>query len=52
MNSLKCEYLARDKGSAATSCVCKCLILKINWSGREDLNLRPPRPEKGIRLSY
>ena len=22
------------------------------WSGREDLNLRPPSPEKGIRLSY
>jgi len=23
-----------------------------NWSGREDLNLRPPGPENGIQESY
>ena len=29
---------------------CKCLIIIcLRWSGREDLNLRPPCPELSVR---
>ena len=34
-------------GTLEAIMVLGCLDLNFWWSGREDLNLRPPRPERG-----
>src|SRR6266478_3809622 len=47
------RHLSPALGAHWTLVFCKLLILK-EWSGRKDLNLRPPGPEPGAlaRLRY
>ena len=47
------RHLSPAPGAQWTFVFCKLLILK-KWSGRKDLNLRPPGPEPGAlaRLRY
>ena len=47
------RHLSPALGAHWTLLFCKLLILK-EWSGRKDLNLRPPGPEPGAlaRLRY
>ena len=52
-SDLKKECLARGQALHDYSCAYKLLVLK-DWSGRMDLNHRPPGPEPGAlaRLRY
>ena len=47
--SIVMGMLIRRSGLMVINVICSN---RKDWSGREDLNLRPPGPEKGIKGSY